>query len=539
VSPSDQLPLTVGRLLQARSRTRADHAFLVCDDRALTYTELAERSAALARGLIASGLGAGSRLGLIYPNGPELAVAALAAARIGAIAVPLSTFSTYLELRTLLLNADVDTVIACAGYRSHDYVETLSAAVPKLDLRLQPPLYSPVVPTLRRVVVDMPPRPDVHPGGTLSSVLHAGARVDGQVLRALEDLVQPSDRLVIVHTSGSTADPKGVIHTHGALVNHLHVLNGIRRFTEDDVLFCNSPFFWIGGYAYALLATLESGGTLVCSNADKPSLVLDLIERTRPTIVNGFAQAVAYLPKDPTFARRDLSSIKKGNLYPIMSEEVRPVDPELRHNMLGMTETGSVCLASEDETDQPERRRGSFGRLVPGFEGSVIAVDSEAVQKVGEVGELWLRGPALMDGYCGKERHETFDRDGWYHTGDLFSVDGDGFFYFKGRSGEMIKTSGANVSPREVEAAIWEETGLVSHAFGLDDPSAGQRVVAVVRVPANMTPPDPDLLTSRLRSRLSAYKVPKQLLVIDDDDVPIMSSGKVDIRILKERAHAG
>jgi acyl-CoA synthetase (AMP-forming)/AMP-acid ligase II len=539
VSHSAQSPLTVGELLEARSRTRANHPFLVCDDRTLTYAELAKRSAALARGLIASGLSAGSRLGLLYPNGPEFAVAALAAARVGATAVPLSTFSTYLELRTLLLDADVDTVIACAGYRAHDYVETLCAAVPGLDLHIRPPLYAPVVPTLRRVIVDTPPRPDVHPACTLSSVLHAGDRVDGHVLRALQEDVRPSDRLVIVHTSGSTADPKGVIHTHGALVNHLRVLNGMRQFTEDDVLFCNSPFFWIGGYAYALLATLDSGGTLACSNADKPSRMLDLIERTRPTMVNGFAQAVAHLPKDPTFARRDLSSIKKGNLYPIMSEELRPVDPELRHNMLGMTETGSVCLASEDETDQPEHRRGSFGHLVPGFEGTVVAADSDAVQTVGEVGELWLRGPALMDGYCGRERHETFDRDGWYHTGDLFSMDGEGFFYFKGRSGEMIKTSGANVSPREVEAAILEETGLVAHAFGLDDPSAGQRVVAVVRVPANISPPDPVMLTSRLRSRLSAYKVPKQFLMIDDDEVPIMSSGKVDIRVLKERAHAG
>jgi len=151
------------------------------------------------------------------------------------------------------------------------------------------------------------------------------------------------------------------------------------------------------------------------------------------------------------------------------------------------------------------------------------------------VGELCLRGPALMEGYCGVERHETFDRDGWYHSGDLFLVDAEGFFYFKGRYGEMIKTSGANVSPREVEAAILDETGFVAYVFGLDDPASGQLVAAVLRVPASATPPDIEQVASNLRTRLSAYKVPKRILTMDEADVPMMSSGKLDLRALKER----
>jgi acyl-CoA synthetase (AMP-forming)/AMP-acid ligase II len=533
VSRSDP-PLTVGELLETRARTRGDHPLLICDDQTLTYADAAQRSGALARGLIGSGLGHGSRVGLIYPNGPEFTVATLAAARVGAITVPLSTFSTPVELRTLLLNADVDTVVAAPGYRKHDYVQSLLEAVPGLDLRTSPPLFTPDVPALRRLAFDTA-RPDLDPAWTLRCVLDAGRRVDAEVLRATQERVRPSDRLAIVHTSGSTAAPKGVIHTHGSLINHLHVLNGMRAYTEREVLFCNSPFFWIGGYSYALLGTLEAGGTLVCSNAAEASGVLDLLERTRPTMVNGFAQSVAHLAKDPSFPHRDLTSIKRGNLYPIMTKDVRPADPELHHNMLGMTETGSVCLASEDETQQPECRRGSFGRPVPGIEGKVIDPDTGAAQAVGEVGELCLRGPALMEGYCRKERHDTFDLDGWYHTGDLFHVDGGGFFYFRGRRGEMIKTSGANVSPREVEAAILEVEGLVAHVLGLDDPAAGQLVVAVVLVPPDVTPPDPEELTSRLRNRLSAYKVPKRLVMIDQEDVPMMSSGKLDIRALKER----
>jgi acyl-CoA synthetase (AMP-forming)/AMP-acid ligase II len=347
--------------------------------------------------------------------------------------------------------------------------------------------------------------------------------------------VRPSDRLVIVYTSGSTSEPKGVIHQHGPLIRHQSNLNEVRAYESHEILFCNSPFFWIGGVGYSLLATLVAGGTLVCSNAPDASGVLDLIERTKPTMVNGFAQSVAHLRKDPSFPGRDLSSIRRGNLYPIMPDDVRPADPELRHNMLGATETGSVCLASEDESDQPRSRRGSFGRPVPGFDAKIVDPESGAGCAAGEVGELWLRGPFLMEGYYGRERHEAFRVDGWFPTGDLFCVDADGFFYFKGRASEMIKTSGANVSPREVEAAILEETGLVAHVMGIEDEERGELVAAAIRVPAGRAAPELDELETHLRARLSAYKIPKLVLFIPDADVPMMSSGKLDLLALKER----
>jgi acyl-CoA synthetase (AMP-forming)/AMP-acid ligase II len=533
VNDSAPIPSTVGELIDVRAAIRGEHPLLICDDQTLTYADAAVRSADLARGFIASGLARGSRVGLIYPNGPEFAVAALAAARIGVVTVPLSTFSTASELRTLLRNADIDALLAAPEYRRHDYTRILSQAVPELDLQSFGPLFSPLVPALRTVAFDTA-ESNVERVWTLQSVLDAGRSVRPELLRASQEQVTPSDRLVIVHTSGSTAEPKGVIHTHGSLIGHLHVLNQLRRYEDHEILFCNAPFFWIGGYAYALLASLVASGTLVCSNAEEPSAVLDLIERTQPTMVNGFAQSVADLPIDPSFHQRDLTSIKRGNLYPIMADAVRPTDPGLRHNMLGMTETGSVCLASDDESEQPEHRRGSFGRPVTDIEAKVVDSESGAVTGFGEIGELCLRGPALMEGYWGKERHETFDRDGWFHSGDLFRIDEDGFFYFEGRRGAMIKTSGANVSPREVEAAIHEETGLIALVFGLDDAASGQIVSAIVRVPSDATAPDPEGLRLQLRNRLSAYKVPKRIIVIDEEDVPMLPSGKPDMRALKE-----
>ncbi len=531
---------TLPERLRAQAAARGGHALLICDDDVLSYAAADVRSAALAKGLLASGAGKGTRVGLLYPNGPELVVGLLAATRIGAIAVPLSTFSTAPELADLLNRADIEILLATSTYRRRDYVDSVREAVPDLDFEAPLPVFTKDAPALRRVAFTAGEvGSEVGSAYTMEALLAAGRAIGDEVLHAVEGCIDPSDRFVIVHTSGSTSAPKGVIHQHGPLLQHLDNLNALRSYTDADVLFSNSPFFWIGGLAYGLLGTLLAGGTLVCSNATDPAATLDLIERTRPTMVNGFAQTVAHLPKDPSFAGRDLSSIRRGNLWPLVPADRKPADPELRHNMLGMTEAGSVCLLSADETDQPERRRGSFGRPAPGFEARLVDPETGEVSPPATVGELCFRGPFLMEGYYGRERHETFDPDGWYRTGDLFRVDEEGFYYFAGRHGDMIKTSGANVSPREVETAILDVTALVAHVVGVEDPDRGQLVVAAVRLPAGQSPPDVDELRSTLRARLSAYKVPQRFRFLADSEVPMLSSGKLDARALKELLRDG
>jgi acyl-CoA synthetase (AMP-forming)/AMP-acid ligase II len=456
--------------------------------------------------------------------------------------VPLSTFSTRAELVALLHGADVTVLLAASGYRTQDYRASVQAGIPELDPAAPGPLLAAAVPSLRRIAfaggvgsetgaLRPVSDPTLHDDWTMAGLLAHAGRVGDDVLAAAEAAVTPADRMVVVHTSGSTSAPKGVVHVHGALLRHLDNLNQLRRYESGEVLFSNSPFCWIGGFAYALLGTLLAGARLVCSNAPDAAGVLDVLERERPTMVNGFAASVAHLPRDPSFPERDLTSIRRGNLYPIMPAAVRPRDPELHHAMLGMTEAGSVCLADPDESEQPEHRRGSFGKPVPGFEAEVRREADGAACAPGEVGELWLRSPFLMEGYDGRERHEVFDRDGWFCTGDLVSVDADGYFFFRGRSGDMIKTAGANVSPREVEAAILEVSGLVAHVAGVDDDSRGQVVAALVR---SSEPVDVDALRAQLKVRLSAYKVPRTFVVVPDADVPMMSSGKVDRRALEE-----
>ncbi|MBV8930175.1 MAG: long-chain fatty acid--CoA ligase, partial [Mycobacteriaceae bacterium] len=259
--------------------------------------------------------------------------------------------------------------------------------------------------------------------------------------------------------------------------------------------------------------------------------VLDLLEAEKPTVTNGFVAPIAHLARHPSFPGRDLSSMTRGNLYPIMAAHVRPKDPELRHNMLGMTEAGSVLLISGDETDQPEHRRGSFGIPAPGFETKIVDPDTGVVLGVNHVGELCIRGPYLMQGYYGRSREECFADDGWFHTGDLARQDGDGFVYYVGRRGAMIKTAGANVSPAEVQKAIAKVThGTVAHVVGIPDDEKGQ-VVAAVLVGEHDIPLD--ALKDKLRGELSVFKIPKRFAQIKQADVPLLSSGKVDLERLR------
>jgi acyl-CoA synthetase (AMP-forming)/AMP-acid ligase II len=489
--PSESL--TVGNVLRQQAQARGSHPFLVCDAERLSYAEAERRSAQLARGLIALGVGKGTHVGLLYPNGGAFVIGMMAAARIGAVVIPFSTFATAPEMAAQLVDSDTEILLSTASFRSHDYRKRLT------EVRGSAPL-------LRHVLIDSEP----------------DDKVDAALLEAMENDVDDSDVLAIIYTSGSTSAPKGVVHTHASLLAHQQVLNEIRGLSRDDKLFCSSPFFWVGGIAFAVLATLLAASTLVCSNATDAGETLDLLEAEKPTMTNGFVAGIAHLASHPSLPRRDLSSIRRGNLYPIMAPDVQPADPELRHTMLGMTEAGSVITISADESDQPEHRRGSFGKPAPGFETKIVD------------GELCIRGPFVMQRYYKRSREECFDADGWFHTGDLVRTDADGFVYFIGRRGAMIKTAGANVAPAEVERAIAKVTGgTVAHVIGLPDPERGQLVAAVIALDDGAEF-DEAALRKQLKAELSAYKIPKRFAAVPRSEIPLLSSGKVDLAALQK-----
>ena len=204
----------------------------------------------------------------------------------------------------------------------------------------------------------------------------------------------------------------------------------------------------------------------------------------------------------------------------------------LRSNALGMTETCGPHTIDRMDVDRPEALRSSFGRSVPGTEHKIVNPDDGRTLSPGELGDVCVRGYSVMQGLYKVEREDAFDRDGFYHTGDAGYFDTDGVFFFKARIGDMIKTAGANVTPREVEIVL-ESQREVRSAFvvGVPDPVRGQNVAAAVILKAG-SPLRWEELRGRLRAELSAYKVPRHCFFYGDGELPFTDSGKIDKRKL-------
>jgi acyl-CoA synthetase (AMP-forming)/AMP-acid ligase II len=509
--------------------------FLLLGDRRLSYAALETESARLARGLLASGLGKGSRVGILMPNGPDWAVSFLAAARIGALCVPINTFFKPRELGWVLRHADVHTLLTWPRLLRNDYLERLEAFAPALSRQGPGALFLPELPCLRQVVVfGGCDRPWARRPEDLLRAAEAEPAAGADLLAAVEDCVVPADPIAVIYSSGSTAEPKGAIHTHGTLIRHACELNSFRDVTAEDRVWTPMPFFWVGGLVLGLVASLEVGCFLLCQEAFEAGATLELLERERATIVGGWPQYIQALENHPSLCERDLRSVRGGNFYAVLPPSKRPRDPELRANSLGMTETCGPHTMDDMEVDLPEKQRGSFGRALPGVEHKIVDPATGAELPPGSFGEICVRGYNLMQGLYKVEREETFDDQGFYHTGDGGRFDSEGHLYFQARLRELIKTGGANVTPREVEL-VAEGYPEVQSCFvaGVPHPTRGQNVAAaVVLAPGRRLTPEE--LRARLRADLSAYKVPRHVFFCAREELPWTDSGKIDKRRLAE-----
>jgi acyl-CoA synthetase (AMP-forming)/AMP-acid ligase II len=321
------------------------------------------------------------------------------------------------------------------------------------------------------------------------------------------------------------------VHTHAAQVRQAWKLAQLYGLTSEFRTFTTMPFFWVGGLTVVLLTHLHVGAAVITVERTDGREMLDVIEQTRPTRVLGWSLPER-LRADPTFANRDLSWLPELN---------DPLPAGLRHGSLGMSETSgphTVMPTAENQVDLPEALRGSFGAPIAGMQH--LIVDSETGQPLddGDEGEICVRGESLMDTLYKKERLESVDANGWYHTGDR-GYFRDGFLFFTGRLTEMIKTGGANVAPREVELAI-EALPRVQAAFvvGLPDADRGEIVGCLVCPDANAEV-DPAWIREQLRSDLSSYKIPRRILVLPYDEAPWLVSGKISkprvVELLLER----
>lgn len=502
------VPLTprLPELLARAVERFGEDDYVVEWDRRVSFAEAERRSAALAAQLLDAGVGKGTRIGILLPTGVDWAVVWLACGRIGALTMLFPATYRPVELRRALRISDAALLIASPTMLGKDHEDFLEEAIPGLGGSAAGALRDPAVPYLRgvwmvgrstkswAVPVDMvtPPAPEA-----------------AALLKAVEDEVSPADPLLVIYTSGSSADPKAVVHTHGATIRKVQEELGMAlAASAPGRAFCAMPFFWVGG-PQELLGALHSGAAIVTQDRYEIGRTLDLLERERCTIIMGWPALLEQLTAHPDFVARNLTGLEvRRTGANVISSRGDPPN-------LGMTETFGKHQNRE------------------WFDYKIVDHETGAELDDGEEGEFCVRGFGLMAGFYKKEREETFDQDGYYHTGDRGYIE-DGTIFFTGRYSEMIKSAGANVAPLEVEQAL-QALPEVELAFvmGVPDPDRGETVAAVV-VPAPESTLDVDTLSERLRAALSAYKVPRRWLVVDEAKVPRLSSGKPDKRSMRD-----
>jgi acyl-CoA synthetase (AMP-forming)/AMP-acid ligase II len=485
----------------------------------ITYAQANERSDNMARRLLAAGVTKGSRVGILAPNGPDFAVAFLAATRIGAVAVPINTFFQPQELWWLLRDADVHTLLSVDTLLGKDMLARIGEAAGGLpeavgQLRIER------LPQLRHIF-PIGGSDDCWPNKWPDPASES-------LLRACEATVRPSDDLVVIYTSGSTTDPKGIIHTHANAITHSYFIASQHEWKSDDRVYIPMAFFWVGGLIFGLLGPMQIGVAILTEHRFEAGDVLRLLESERATYATGFPHVGPALMNHPDFASADLSSLREGYQQMLLMPERRAADPSLRVAQLGMTETCSSHTWWPPHEQLPEAKRGSLGVSAPGYEHKIVDAAGKEVPN-GTVGEICVRGTAMMRGMVGKQHAEIFDADGWYHTKDAGYRDDDGHLYFSGRTDDMSKTSGANVAPVEVEAAIRRIEGVrIVYVVGIPDPNRGAIVGAVVVVNEERLTSQDDLIAA-CRKELAAYKIPKKWVILPSvEGLPYTTTNKID-----------
>ena len=517
---TDALPITpasdtVGALLSELVRVHGASAAIYDDNGCASFAEIDARSMRVAQGLLAGGVAKGARVGILLRNSRDYPVALFGVLRVGGVAVLLSTLARAPELAYMIRTADIDTLLMVDHFLGHDYVARLEEALPSLHRSVPGQrLFLSEAPFLRTIWVWGDRRPSWSRGGeddlgTLADTSGLGTRFASAAQRE----VVPSDPAVIIFTSGSTADPKAVVHSQGNFVRQSLALAALSKFEPSDRALSAFPFFWVGGLCTSLMATLCSGASVICTPRESNEAIIEAL-RWKPTYLMLRPQLKAALRARPELAEL-LASVR-----PVGAEgDVSPA------NSLGMTETLGQHSAHASQPPA-ELRQDSFGQSVGGIERRIIDPDSGEPLATGEIGKLSLRGGALMIGMHRKERHEVFDRDGFYRTDDLCRMSEDGHLFFKGRANDMLKINGANVAPAEVERVIRAQAEVTNVCvLGLPDDRGDDTLVAAVisRTGSAIA----DELRSRLRSELASYKVPSRLFFLSEEDLPMTASAKI------------
>lgn len=506
------LPDAVTRL----ASNRPDAEAVVAPEGRLTWSQLADRTHALAAHLSAGGVRPGDRIGVLLPNGLRWIVSALAVQQAGATVVPINTWYRSAEIAHVLGEAAVTLVVTDGSVFGRDTLAELTAAG----------------------------LPERAPGGALvwraGEPLPAPVRTDGAAHPVPG--ARPDGLAYVLFTSGSTSRPKPVPLRHDRLLRNAAAIGARQRLVPGDRLWISAPFFFGYGCSNALPVAFTHGVTLCVEERPAGDGSLEFIARERCTVYYGFGPTTRNLVTAPGFGRYDISALRTGTTG-FTHEDRRLVVDELGIagicSVYGLTEAYGHSTMTEPD-DPPEIVLGTAGRVLDTQEIR-ITDDDGRILPAGGTGEIELRG-CVIDGYLGDPApgDDTFREGGWLRTGDLGSLDHQHRLRVVGRKKEMLKVKGINIAPVEVEELLCSHPE-VDQAFvvGIEDAQGSEQMVAAV-VPRGVPSADlPRRLDAHLRERAAGYKVPSRIEIITIDDVPLTDTGKFSKRLLRDRLAEG
>jgi fatty-acyl-CoA synthase len=518
-----QTPLlgeTIGENLDRTTARVPDRDALVSVHQGVrqTYAELHAAVEEVARGLLALGIEPGERVGIWSPNNAEWVTLQYATAKVGAILVNVNPAYRTSELAYALGQSGVSTLVLAPRFRQADYLAMLDEVAEQ-------------VPALKRQIVLGPEAP---PGALRwDDLREAAARVPVDQLREREALLQFDDPINIQYTSGTTGFPKGATLSHHNILNNGFFIGEGCRYTEVDRVCIPVPLYHCFGMVLGNLACTTHGAAMVYpAEAFDPEATLAAVQSERCTAVYGVPTMFIAELEHPRFHEFDYSSLRTGIMAgsPCPVEVMKKVQSDMHMAEVticyGMTETSPVSFQTAPD-DPVDKRVSTVGRIHPHVEAKVIDPDNGRIVPRGQPGELCTRSYLVMLGYWKNEEATAaaVDRAGGMHTGDLATVDSDGYANIVGRIKDMVIRGGENIYPREVEEFLYQHPAVADvQVVGVPDSRYGEELCAWVRLKEGHSV-DGDELREWCRGKIASFKIPRYWRFVDE--FPMTVTGKV------------